>query len=361
MADKILSASAKGATFLILLQVGSRALTFAVNQVLLRFLSPELLGVSAQLELFSISVLYFARESLRVALQRQAEGVQAVVNLSYLAVFSGIPLIFGLALLWLRSDTPNVPYFINALGVYCMATFIELLTEPAFSAVQQKLLYKIRASAESTATLLRCLGTCGCAIWASRAGVDIGVLPFAVGQLAYALALLAVYTYNMWSITQVDRFSLLLKQIPSTKEVPVVLHYFSGPLLRLTGSLTLQSTLKYILTQGDSLLIATLTSLSDQGAYALASNYGGLIARMLFQPIEETSRLFFSNSTVPVSSSINTADRASGARSRSPANPAGIPIAKKRHPTSKEMHKRGRIDVPSYPGLPLVCPGTGEL
>jgi oligosaccharide translocation protein RFT1 len=54
-----------------------------------------------------------------------------------------------------------------------------------------------------------------------------------------------------------------------------------------------QNSFKYALTQGDGLLIAALASLSDQGAYALASNYGGLIARMLFQPIEETSRNIF--------------------------------------------------------------------
>jgi hypothetical protein len=293
MSNTILSASAKGATFLILLQVASRALTFAVNQILLRFLSPELLGVSAQLELFSISVLYFARESLRVALQRQAHGTQAIVNLSYLAIFFGTPLAYVLALFWLRSDTPAVPYFVEALIVYCLATFIELLSEPAFSVVQQKLLYKIRASAESTATLLRCVGTCGSAIVASRAGLDIGVLPFAVGQLAYALSLLVVYTYNTWPVSKADRFSLFPEKTPSTKDSPSVLNYFSTPLLRLTGSLTLQSTLKYILTQGDSLLITSLASLADQGAYALASNYGGLIARMLFQPVEESSRNMF--------------------------------------------------------------------
>ena len=124
MSTSILSASAKGATFLILLQVASRALTFAVNQILLRFLSPELLGVSAQLELFSISVLYFARESLRVALQRQAHGKQAVVNLAYLAVVTGLPLTYVLAHLWLQSDTPKVPYFAEALSLYCLSTFI---------------------------------------------------------------------------------------------------------------------------------------------------------------------------------------------------------------------------------------------
>jgi hypothetical protein len=293
MSNSVVSASAKGATFLILLQVGSRALTFAVNQVLLRFLSPELLGISAQLELFSISVLYFARESLRVALQRQAHSIQAVVNLSYLGVFFGIPLTYALAFLILRSGIPDAPYFVDALNLYCLATFIELLTEPAFSAVQQKLLYKVRASAESTATLFRCLGTCGSAMWASKTGVDIGALPFAFGQLAYASALLAVYTYKLWPVTKLGQFSLLPKRIPSTRDAPAVLNYFSAPLLRLTGSLTLQSSLKYVLTQGDSLLITTLASLSDQGAYALASNYGGLVARMLFQPIEESSRNLF--------------------------------------------------------------------
>ncbi len=293
MSSSILSSSAKGATFLILLQVGSRALTFAVNQILLRFLSPELLGVSAQLELFSISVLYFARESLRVALQRQAQGTQAVVNLSYLGVFCGTPLAYLLALLWLQSDTPHVPYFTEALIIYCLATFIELLSEPAFSAVQQNLLYKIRAAAESSATLLRCFGTCGFAILANQAGFDPGALPFAVGQLTYALALLVVYWYKTWPVSKANKFSLFPERIPSTKEHPTVVNYFSKPLLQLTGSLTLQSTLKYVLTQGDSLLITALASLADQGAYALASNYGGLVARMLFQPIEESSRNMF--------------------------------------------------------------------
>src|SRR3954470_10544401 len=71
MSTSALSASAKGATFLILLQVLSRAFTFIVNQVLLRYLSPELLGLSTQLELYSISVLFFSREHIRVAVQRQ--------------------------------------------------------------------------------------------------------------------------------------------------------------------------------------------------------------------------------------------------------------------------------------------------
>jgi len=38
-----------------------------------------------------------------------------------------------------------------------------------------------------------------------------------------------------------------------------------------------------------------MASLEDQGLYALSANYGGLIARMLFQPIEISSRNLFAN------------------------------------------------------------------
>src|ERR1700712_2596535 len=106
----ILSTSAKGASFLILLQVASRGFTFLVNQILLRFLSPELLGLSTQLELYSITVLYFARESIRVACQRQSKDAQPVINISYLSILFGTPLAYVLALLYLHTDQPTVPY-----------------------------------------------------------------------------------------------------------------------------------------------------------------------------------------------------------------------------------------------------------
>ena len=47
------------------------------------------------------------------------------------------------------------------------------------------------------------------------------------------------------------------------------------------------------MTQGDTFLIAFLSSKRTQGVYALASNYGGLVARLILQPIEESSRNYF--------------------------------------------------------------------
>ena len=47
------------------------------------------------------------------------------------------------------------------------------------------------------------------------------------------------------------------------------------------------------------MVLAALSSLEDQGIYSLASNYGGLIARIIFQPLEESSRNLFSTLLSP--------------------------------------------------------------
>ncbi|KAK4941732.1 Oligosaccharide translocation protein rft1, partial [Elasticomyces elasticus] len=211
----LLSSSAKGASFLILLQIGSRALTFALNQTLLRFITPELLGISIQLELFSISVLYFSRESLRVALQRHSGDVQVVVNLAYLATLIGVPLTAGLAWQYARSGLPSVPYAAEALQIYAGATVVELLSEPAFVAMQNKLLYKFRAASEATATVAKCFATCGLVFWSHGARHDLGALPFAAGQLAYACALLFSYLAYQPAglVADEDRFPILPRRI----------------------------------------------------------------------------------------------------------------------------------------------------
>ncbi|KAE8454068.1 hypothetical protein EG329_007846 [Mollisiaceae sp. DMI_Dod_QoI] len=285
------TSSAIGAALLIAQQFGSRGLTFVVNQILLRYLSPELLGISTQLEVYSITVLFFARESLRVAIQRQADTedvytqtddekrkipsghvdastsagrTQTIVNLSYVSVYLGALFAVIVALLYtwsLSAGDPAVlatPYFPAALKLYGLAAFWELLAEPCYVVVQHKSRFGIRASAEMIATVLRCLVTCGSAIWAAQTGRDIGVLPFALGQC--------------------------------TDPSSYILSYFSLPLLKLSASFFTQSILKHLLTQGDTILISLLTTPTVQGIYALASNYGGLIARLVLQPIEEVTR-----------------------------------------------------------------------
>ncbi len=319
----ILAKSAQGATFLILLQIGSRALTFAVNQVLFRYLSPEVFGVATQLELFAVSVLYFARESLRVTLQRgqlqndqkQERGMgknedkasdqmafnygpgrraQEVVNLSYIAIALGLPLTYVFAKLYIHNASPAVlstDYIHRSLNIYALATILELLAEPSFAIAQLQLLYGTRASAETFAASAKCFITCGMAIWASSTGSHLGALPFAMGQLGYAVTLNMVYLFKLTRLRSQTKFSFTIKTLPATPTV--LFSLFPLPLLTLALNIYAQSILKHVLTAGDAFLITALTSLSSQGAYALASNYGSLVARILFQPLEESSRSLF--------------------------------------------------------------------
>lgn len=211
-----LATSAKGASLLILLQVATRALTFIVNQVLLRYVSPELLGLESQLALYTITVLYFSRESIRVAVQRRPDRTDAVVNMAYVSILIGIPLSFILAKLYLRSDVPETPYFKVSLLIYAISCIVQLFTEPAFVAAQQKLLFGIRASAEGIATVLKCFVTCGVAVYGSKTGRNLGVLPFAIGESTYGVIRFISYTIRMWFVTVEDKSSLLPQRIAST-------------------------------------------------------------------------------------------------------------------------------------------------
>ncbi|RYP26652.1 hypothetical protein DL767_007935 [Monosporascus sp. MG133] len=330
----------RGASLLIVLQIASRAVTFVANQLLLRFLTAQLLGVSTQLEVYYLSVLFFARESLRVAIQRQgsssrsssststsittekspstaatektksdgedvdaaattARDSQSVVNIAHLSLVLGLGAAVGLGWMYMRyvdAATAGTPYLETSLRMYGVAAILELLSEPAFVVLQHRLRFGPRAAAESTATFLRCVATFGAANWAWRHDLDLGVLPFACGQLAYGLGLLAVYAWYGLGLAWSEGFSLLPRRTTPKRDDNnnYVLGYFYKPTLRLASSLTTQSLVKHVLTQGDTFLVSVLSDPRSQGVYALANNYGGLLARLVFQPIEESSRNYFS-------------------------------------------------------------------
>jgi len=214
--DDDISASAKGATYMVLLTIGSRAVTFALNQILLRFLSPQLLGVAVQLELYIISTLYFSRESLRIATQRRGDGgVQAAINLSYLAILAGLPVGALLAQMYLTTNYPDVPYLTTALRINEFSAMVELLSEPGFVAMQQNMLYKTRAAAEATAVVTKTLATAGVVFYSFSRGLDLGMLPFAAGELAYSSSLTIVYLWYTSGGTHLKSFTLLPRRIKS--------------------------------------------------------------------------------------------------------------------------------------------------
>ncbi|KAH7121733.1 Rft protein-domain-containing protein [Dactylonectria estremocensis] len=312
------SSMLKGASLLIFLQLASRLVTFVANQLLLRYLTAPLLGLSTQLEVYYLSVLFFARESLRVAIQRQgtvgsggdeASGKhrdaavqresQAVVNLGYLAI--GLGSVVSVALGWTylhyaTAATLATPYLVQSLYLYGIAAMVELLSEPCFVLMTMRLKFGTRAAAESIATFLRCVVVFTAAVWASKQQRDLGVLPFALGQLTYGGALLLVYLVSSYRLASSVGFSIFPRSVVTSAKTDTRFwgSLFDKPTVSLAGSMMAQSVVKHVLTQGDTFLISLLASADVQGAYALASNYGGLLARLLLQPVEESSRSYFS-------------------------------------------------------------------
>ncbi|KAB8230546.1 Rft protein-domain-containing protein [Aspergillus alliaceus] len=324
---RILASSVSGTTLLIIVQVASRLFTFIANQFILRTLSPAILGVGTQLELYFISILYFSRESIRTAIQRQplhrnfsaanpkespdqicgkpnqkiqpqTTESQSVVNMSYLSLSMGVPSALIFATLYIRfasQEVSETPFYHVGVAITTIASLMELCVEPFFAVVQQYMLYKKRAIVETAAAFIKSLAVCGLFTWASWSSRDLGVLPFALGYFCYSLALISGYFLTIPKLTSQWRFSLLLTQISPRDNSTYLSNRFPRRLVALSTNVFFQSIVKHLLTQGDAMILAVMTSLKDQGIYSLASNYGGLVARVLFQPIEENSRIVFSS------------------------------------------------------------------
>lgn len=367
-----LSTTSSGALYLILIQITSRALTFAGNQLLLRVLTPEHLGLAVQLELFSISILYFSRESIRVALQRQPQGPdsdhgdriksersqsQIIVNLSYVAVFLGLILTTILGGWYQSSASHEVlrsPRFTAALRLYAVATAIELLSEPMFVIIQQQQMFKQRAKCETSAAVAKCLSACMTAFVAHRFANEASVLPFAIGQLVYAITILVSYTRTVLPYSATVKFSLLPRflSLPPAVRQLYALDLFSRPLLTLSTTLYAQSIFKQLLTHGDTLVLSVVAPLSDQGSFALASNYGSLFARLLFQPIEESSRNYF-GATLSSGSSPSSSKAATAASPFAPSDPAWRKVIVY---LSTTLHFYGLLAIVCASLLPTLLP-----
>ncbi|ORZ26290.1 Rft protein-domain-containing protein [Lobosporangium transversale] len=238
------------------------------------------------------------------------------------------------------------PGYRLSIVLYGLAALIELLAEPMFMVAQYKLWFKTRVSVEGLAVIVRCVLTCALTVYGARQSVvmsnektngsgsnanTMGVLAFAIAQFVYGLLTLGGFLLAFWSKsteknqaekrrmhaalkkfdvdnatrsteTEADQKQDLIsmkallprKLIRKSKDGKLETFFFDKELLKLSKTLTAQSLLKHILTEGDKMLMAGFTTEADQGVYAFVINYGSLVARILFQPMEETSRTLFS-------------------------------------------------------------------
>lgn len=335
--DEILQKSTKGATFLMLAQLFTKIITFLLNSVLVRFLSPRIFGITAFLEFILGTVLFFSREAIRLSTLRIKDNntdplhdsdedindekhsisrkqiLQTMVNFAHIPLWIGIPLSLVLTT-WQYTNINayfiTLPFFQWSIFIIWVSMLVELLSEPFYIVNQFLLNYNVRSRFESIAVTMGCLVNFSVIYLFQNHLITIdkldttdmnkegiAILAFALAKLTHAITLLLCYYWDyLRNFKPKKLFHIRLTKITvnpdSTTRSYKKQYYFQNDILEHFKKVYFQLCFKHLLTEGDKLIINSMCTVEEQGIYSLLSNYGSLVTRLLFAPIEESLRLF---------------------------------------------------------------------
>ena len=342
--------------------------TFATNQLVLRSVNRKILGeTSIQLDLLLRTSLFLGREGFRVALLRtsansssdcnnsnNSKGQQRATrkyhgndkdllkvssareNVAWLTIPLGFILSIFALLFHLRrsslSSTTSNDYRLAGC-YYCLAAFIECISEPLVIRDLIALRTDRRLYAEGWASTLRSLVSVLLLSWCTRrrynnvqtvseGEVSSGrmvllmrnlmkrealiIIPgptsaLGMAQCVYAIVTTLVSYRSHWGDICWPSFFPTSKSTNNAKNSQDnksnsrhEKHIFDPQTLKDCTTHTFQSILKHLLTEGDRIILSSMSDSYDQGSYAIAMNVGGSASRMIFAPLEENGRLLFS-------------------------------------------------------------------
>ncbi|KAL1781217.1 RFT1-like [Sigmodon hispidus] len=301
--QEVLGQAARLASSGLLLQVLFRIITFVLNAFILRFLSKEIVGiVNVRLTLLYSTTIFLAREAFRRACL--SGGAQRdwsqTLNLLWLTVPLGVFWSLLLGWVWLQllevPDPNVVPYYGAGVLFFALSAVVELLGEPFWVLAQAHMFVKIKVLAESMSVILRSVLTAFLVLWVPHWGLYI----FSLAQLFYTAIMVLCYVIYLIKLLRspesTKRLTLPISKI--TQLLPSVTRsraFVNWEEAKLTWSFFKQSFLKQILTEGERYVMTFLNVLNfgDQGVYDIVNNLGSLVARLIFQPIEESFYIFF--------------------------------------------------------------------
>ncbi|XP_045435012.1 protein RFT1 homolog isoform X6 [Pipistrellus kuhlii] len=150
--------------------------------------------------------------------------------------------------------------------------------------------------AESLSVILKSVLTASLVLWLPHWGLYI----FSLAQLFYTTVLVLCYVAYFKKLLGFPK-SAKQQMLPvsrMTDLLPSILRsraFVNWEEAKLTWSFFKQSFLKQILTEGERYVMTFLNVLNfgDQGVYDIVNNLGSLVARLIFQPIEESFYIFF--------------------------------------------------------------------
>ncbi|XP_059966548.1 protein RFT1 homolog isoform X5 [Mesoplodon densirostris] len=300
---EVLGQAARLASSGLLLQVLFRLITFVLNAFILRFLSKEIVGiVNVRLTLLYSTTIFLAREAFRRAClsgSTQRDWSQTL-NLLWLTVPLGVFWSVFLGWAWLQllavPDPDVIPHYGTGVVLFGFSAVVELLGEPFWVLAQAHMFVKLKVVAESLSVILKSVLTAFLVLCVPHWGLYI----FSLAQLFYTAVLVLCYVIYFTKllaspesakqqVLPVSRMTDLLPNITRNRA------FVNWEEAKLTWSFFKQSFLKQILTEGERYVMTFLNVLNfgDQGVYDIVNNLGSLVARLIFQPIEESFYIFF--------------------------------------------------------------------
>ncbi|KAG8813827.1 Oligosaccharide translocation protein rft1 [Serendipita sp. 400] len=228
-----------------------------------------------------------------------SSNIATIPSLLGISLSIGLPLVYS----WTASqEVKEQPHFHASVLIYTLSAVLQLAAEPMYILAQQELDFRARVTSEAAGVISRAAITVGVLLFAKRSGKvgksahdqadEWGLLAFAFGQLGYGLSIFVIYLWTYRS--RMTEWRWFPQSVMTLEKGRVRRRSFDPQLLTLTISMTIQSFIKHLLTEGDKLAVSRTSRLADQGGYAIAANYGSVVARILFQPVEEIARVYFS-------------------------------------------------------------------
>eukprot|EP00164_Ancoracysta_twista_P000854 GFYU01001125.1.p1 GENE.GFYU01001125.1~~GFYU01001125.1.p1 ORF type:complete len:600 (-),score=141.79 GFYU01001125.1:1482-3281(-) len=328
-----------GFKYLVSLQLVSRVFTFVLNLSVARHVSASVYGVAnIQLHLL-LAGMQFLREGLRRCIlrldfqsttgddddkakkARDSTVFRDAIDVSWWCVV--ITTVFALAACVSvtsslqheggegASEELTTSAYLHTVWLYGAAAVAEMLSEPLYVVAQTNMLFRPRVLIESNSTLLKCVVT-----FVAVVSFEWGIVSFAYGQLVFGVmqtvGYVCYFAYTMWWDTSASPIlspvlrdwrayvpspsnmtELIRRAVarPSDAQAPTAV---TATLMSSWVSTSGEAFTKFVLTEGEKMVLISVSTSHIQGVYGVVNNLGSLVARFLFQPLEESALTVFS-------------------------------------------------------------------
>jgi oligosaccharide translocation protein RFT1 len=323
--SNVLGRALRGGSYLFLQKI----FTFAINSFILRRLHLSVTGaVTVQFEL-ALATVFLFRDSFRLAFLRMPSLVepsstpasplnrtQRIVNVAWISTLGswmlGLLIVLVVAVRGAQPDghaQKGLEGYARVLAMYCGAAMIEASAEPMYLLAHSSVLVGWQVSAQGMAFLTRAI--------VQYAGIFVfqwdGLLCYGFAELAYATTQLVVFLWFFyWKLhenrsTNAQGLQHLSQLLPRPASGPSGL--FDAELLAILLPLSVQSVVKYLLTEGDKWVLSLFTTLEQMGVYGIVFHLGSLVPRIVFFPLEEATKTVISKMEASNESQVAQAKR----------------------------------------------------